>query len=73
MIHAYVPRERVVERIEVPAGGPVPDGTIWFDLYAPTDEERRGIERTLSLDLPTRDHMLEIEPSSRLRVEHDAV
>jgi len=46
---------------------------VWFDLYAPTDDERRGIERTLSLDLPTREDMLEIEPSSRLHVDHEAV
>lgn len=73
MIHAYVPRERGVERVEVPAGGRVPEGAVWFDLFAPTDDERRGIEKTLSLALPSREEMLEIEPSSRLYADDDGV
>lgn len=72
MIHAYVPRNSAVDRFELQSGQLVPEGTVWLDLYAPSDEERRLIDHALHLELPTREEMLEIEPSSRLYVDGDA-
>jgi magnesium transporter len=43
-----------------------PADAVWIDLLRPTREEELAIERALSLDLPTREEMAEIEPSSRL-------
>ncbi len=42
---------------------------LWVDLYAPTPEERQLVNKTLGMDLPTREDMEEIEASSRLYAE----
>lgn len=72
MIHAYVPRESAVDRLELQPGQQVPDGAVWIDVFAPSDDERRLVETALTLELPTREEMLEIEPSSRLYVDGEA-
>lgn len=41
----------------------------WIDLLNPTDEEEKRIERVMGIEVPTRDEMREIEPSSRLYIE----
>lgn len=44
----------------------IPDGTRWIDLHNPTREEEKLVERALGQNVPTREEMAEIEPSSRL-------
>ena len=44
----------------------VPAGTIWLDLLNPTHEEEKLVEQALGQNVPTREEMAEIEPSSRL-------
>jgi magnesium transporter len=39
---------------------------LWIDLFEPSEEEERQVEALLSIDLPTREEMEEIELSSRL-------
>ncbi len=39
----------------------------WLDLLEPTESERAEAERLTGLSLPTREHLSEIESSSRLR------
>jgi magnesium transporter len=72
MLHAFVPRERVVERIELGPDDAIPQAFLWLDADAPTEGERRRIEAALQLALPSQEEMKEIEPSSRLYVENDA-
>lgn len=72
MIHVYVPRESAVDRLELQPGQQVPDGAVWLDVFAPGDDERRLVETALTLELPTREEMLEIEPSSRLYLDGEA-
>jgi magnesium transporter len=48
------------------------EDVIWADLVEPSREEELAIEQALGLDLPTRDEMAEIEPSSRLYKDHGA-
>jgi magnesium transporter len=72
MLHAFVPRERVIERVEIGPDDAIPERIIWLDADAPTDAERRKIEAAWELALPSREEMMEIEPSSRLYVENDA-
>ena len=48
-------------------------GVIWLDLVHPTREEELLAERLLGVDLPTREELKDIEPSSRLYVEEGAV
>jgi magnesium transporter len=48
------------------------DDTVWIDLALPTRDEELAVERALGIELPTREEMAEIEPSSRLYQEHGA-
>ncbi len=41
-------------------------GAVWIDVVEPTREEELLIEQALSIDIPTRDELKDIEPSSRL-------
>jgi magnesium transporter len=49
------------------------DEIVWVDLLGPTREEENEIERLLDIEVPTRDDMKDIEPSSRLYVEDGSV
>lgn len=44
----------------------IPKGAIWVDLLDPTREEERLAEHLLGQNIPTREELAEIEPSSRL-------
>ena len=46
---------------------------IWIDLLSPTSEDEKLVESTVSLDIPTRDDMREIEISSRLYKKDNAL
>jgi magnesium transporter len=73
MLYAFLRRQSLIERRERLAGQDLPAGAIWYDLFEPTVEERALVEAALGIALPTRDEMREIEPSSRLYVEGDAI
>ena len=44
----------------------VPDGAVWIDLLNPTEAEEKLAEAALGQNIPTREDLKEIEPSSRL-------
>ncbi|MET0312870.1 MAG: magnesium transporter CorA family protein [Hansschlegelia sp.] len=69
MIIVYAARDGALARVE-PAGGRLPDGAVWIDLVEPTPEEDRLVESAVGASVPTRDEMVEIEPSSRLYIEN---
>ncbi len=45
----------------------------WVDLIDPTDAEISVFEQAFALRVPTKEELTEIETTSRLRVEHDAL
>jgi len=45
----------------------------WIDLFDPSEDEELAVERLLGLQVPTRQEMAEIEESSRLYREGEAV
>jgi magnesium transporter len=58
---------------ETPGPGWRPDAdAVWIDLLRPTREEEVAVEAALGLDLPTREEMAALEPSSRLYQEGGA-
>jgi magnesium transporter len=73
MIYTYVPKAASVDRQEAVLGQPLPDGVVWLDLVEPTEEEVALVESQLEVELPTREEMAEIEPSSRLYTDRGAV
>jgi magnesium transporter len=72
MIIAWVPAERGLAKHEC-AADQIPDRAVWIDLVDPTKDEELLTEKRLGLDLPTRAEMQEIEASSRLYREGNAV
>lgn len=46
---------------------------VWFDLFDPSAEEDRVVERLMGVSIPTREDMQEIETSSRLYQQGGAV
>ncbi len=46
---------------------------VWLDLLNPSHEEERAVQEALRLEVPTREEMQEIESSSRLYREEDAL
>ena len=46
---------------------------VWWDLLDATDEKRAAVEQATGLRVPTREQISEIESSSRLYTEGDAV
>jgi magnesium transporter len=51
----------------------LPADVIWLDLSFPTKEEDSYAERLTGIEVPTREDLRDIEPSSRLYVNADAV
>ncbi|KPF59729.1 magnesium transporter [Rhizobium sp. AAP116] len=73
MIRAYR-RDGSAEIIGIePQASNFPDDIIWIDLIKPSRDEEHFVESRIGIPLPTRDELKDIEPSSRLYVEHDAI
>jgi magnesium transporter len=50
-----------------------PAGIVWIDMVNPSTDEESMVEALMGLNIPTRDDMQEIEPSSRLYAERGAI
>lgn len=65
MIIAYTLSQNAeLERVEMEAGGEIPQNTVWIDLIEPSLEEEKTIEKALSIEAPTREEMDKIEVTS---------
>ncbi|QCK85457.1 magnesium/cobalt transporter CorA [Phreatobacter aquaticus] len=69
MFNAYGVQNEALVRIEATADA-VPPEVKWVDLLQPIQGEDKALEKCLGIEIPTREEMLEIEPSSRLYVDH---
>jgi magnesium transporter len=63
MLRAYGPD---CDGSVITSTGMIPATATWVDLEEPTREEEQLVERSLGFSVPTREDMVEIEPSSRL-------
>lgn len=72
MLTAYVHRKGKLVGQQV-QNNKVPPGCVWIDLLRPTAEEERLVGSYLGLEMPTREDMVEIEASSRVYSEDDAL
>ena len=68
MISIYHEQSGRLQRVEqCPEEGVLDrERILWVDMFCPTKEEEEAVERLLGVDIPTREEMEEIEPSSRL-------
>ena len=64
--------QEALERHMLQPGESPPQGALWIDLIEPTREEDRQVEEHLGIQIPTRDEMSELEPSSLLYTENSA-
>lgn len=72
MLNCFVPEPGGLKRLEPPPAV-VPEHCLWLDLLEPTLEEERAVEQFLSIEVPTREEMREIETSNRLYEEDGAL
>jgi len=73
MIHLLQPGEdsyKAVALDELRASKPMLKDALWIDLFQPTDEESQFVEKTLGVDIPSREEMNQIAESSRLFEEN---
>lgn len=54
------------EPVDIGTAKSLPPETLWLDLCEPTRDEEKLAEQLVGSNIPTRDELLEIEPSSRL-------
>lgn len=74
MLRAYFLEQGTVRRVDVaPDQADLPTGPVWLDMYQPSAAEEDTVERMFGIDVPTREEMKEIEASSRLYQEDNAV
>lgn len=69
MFNAYAVENEALVRIDTTPDA-VPPNVKWVDLLQPVQGEDKLLEKCLGIEIPTREEMLEIEPSSRLYVDH---
>jgi len=70
MLSVYVARPQGLIRSELQAGESLARDALWIDLLEPTPSEEKLVEQALSIDVPTREEMREIESSNRLYEEN---
>jgi magnesium transporter len=73
MLKAYQQVNGRLESSDVGENEPIPPTALWIDMYNPTPEERRKVDETLRVEMPTRADMEEIEISSRLYQEDNTL
>lgn len=73
MIVAYVYSPKGgVKKVEIGIGDTIPKNTVWIDLFEPSIEEEKLIEKALKIDTPTREEIDKIEVMSPFYKEDDA-
>jgi magnesium transporter len=73
LITAYRSNCKSLVLSDISASDDLPSDVIWIDMVEPTRDEEVHLEKLLALEVPTRDDLKDIEPSSRLYIENDAV
>lgn len=73
MITGYRSNCKSVALADIFAATSLEDDIVWIDLVDPTRAEEDKLEALLGIEIPTRDDLKDIEPSSRLYNENGAV
>jgi len=69
MLRAYSPGAKGATCVTDADGAALLAGAVWIDMINPTPVEEALVESVIGVQVPTRDEMIEIEPSSRLYQE----
>lgn len=69
MITAYYVQDLVVLSKLVTASDSIPEGTIWVDMQAPTEEELQSVQRQLHVEIPSKSEIWKNHILNRLYIE----
>ena len=73
MLNIYTSQDGLLHRLDGSADhARLADG-VWIDMMEPTKEEELAVERLLGIDVPSREEMREVESSSQLYHDGDAI
>lgn len=72
MFTLYTRRGGPAQALVLDQGAALPADAVWLDVNQPDHAEEAQLEALLGFDVPTRDELRAIEPSSRLYRENDA-
>jgi magnesium transporter len=64
MILAYIISNGTVVRKEIVPGDPLPSNMVWIDMYAPSVDEKKYIEKSFNIDVLTSEEISRIEVMS---------
>jgi magnesium transporter len=73
VLTAYIIEGRRLRRLPQPVGLEALRGAVWIDLLRPATEEIRLVEDTTGLQVASETALAEIEPSSRLQYDGEAL
>lgn len=73
MIIAYLNQNKLQPELITADNQELLKSALWIDMLNPTRDEEKLVETMIHLDVPTREEMLEIELSSRLYKEDNAL
>jgi magnesium transporter len=73
LINAYSANGTITTLAPAEALQQLPEDIVWIDLVHPTAQEDSYVEGLLGIQIPTREDLKDIEPSSRLYIEKGAV
>lgn len=73
MLSVFLPNTLGLSRRHQAPSEAMPADAVWLDLLEPTIAEENKVEEFLSIDVPTREEMREIETSNRLYEEAGAL
>lgn len=73
MITAYLSKETLKPELITAANNMLLHEALWIDLLLPSKEEEILIEEFFNINIPPREEMQGIEPSSRLYKEKNSV
>ncbi len=66
MMTFHPPAEKGIDCVDLNICPELTRRSVWIDLFEPTREEEDAVEAALGMDIPTRQELQQIEPSSRL-------
>lgn len=73
MLTLYETSKKGLRPCEYSPPGEFPKNVVWIDMVQPSPEEEQAVEHALHVNVPTREELQEIEVSSRLYKERDAL
>lgn len=73
VITAYRSNCKSMDVTDLPPSEGIPEDVIWIDMVEPTRADEAYVEKLLGVEVPTREDLKDIEPSSRLYIEDNTV